>query len=194
MIKPVAHADTRAGVDLSGKAALVTGGSTWIGRGIAARLAESGASVMLADADLEAADRAAAALRATGCRVEVVQANACEEGAAGKLIRATKRAFSRIDLLVLTAGAPQGDAERVGEMAHLSRAVARELIDAGTAGKIIVIFRDDELAADEKPQQSTASRAAVDVFLANRAGVKVTLSQDPFGNIIEITSNLLEQI
>lgn len=157
---------------------------------------------MLADADLEAADRAAAALRATGCRVEVVQADAYEEGAAGKLIRATKRAFSRIDLLVLTAGAPEEEgewtapavAERVGEMAHLSRAVARELIDAGTAGKIIVIFRDDELAADEKPQQSTASRAAVDVFLANRAGVKVTLSQDPFGNIIEITSNLLEQI
>ena len=45
--------------DLSGKGAIVTGGALGIGQGIAHRLAEAGASVVISDINLEAANERA---------------------------------------------------------------------------------------------------------------------------------------
>ena len=42
--------------DLSGKAAIVTGGAQWIGQGCALRLAEAGAAVMVVDINLAGAE------------------------------------------------------------------------------------------------------------------------------------------
>lgn len=207
MIKPLGLESTASSpVDLSGKAAIVTGGATPVSRGIAEKLAASGANVMLADLDLEATSRTAAELRANGCRVWAVQADALQEGGAERLIRATKEAFSRIDILVLNAGsetrAPTSRRRRddnssvaaasVGDLATLSRAVAREIVSAGTGGKIIVISPESEVLPAEEVKQSEASKAAVDVFLTSRSAVRVTYSQDAVGNLIEITSRLTD--
>ena len=51
---------------LTGRRALVTGGARGIGRAVAARLAEAGALVMIADLDKREAESAAASLKSAG--------------------------------------------------------------------------------------------------------------------------------
>lgn len=60
-------------ISLQGRRAVVTGAARGLGKAIAARLAEAGAAVLLADLDGEAADRAAAALRNGARAGQVVQ-------------------------------------------------------------------------------------------------------------------------
>src|ERR1039458_1664651 len=52
-------------IDLTGRTAIVTGGAMGIGLGIARRLHEAGASVLVADLDLAAGERATEALCAS---------------------------------------------------------------------------------------------------------------------------------
>ena len=63
-------------VDLTGKVAVVTGGGRGIGAAIASRLAEAGASVMIADLDLAAAGETAREI--AGRTGSVVTAHACD--------------------------------------------------------------------------------------------------------------------
>ncbi len=58
---------------LDGRVAVVTGGASGIGAGIAAVLAEAGATVVIADRDLAGAEREAAALTEAGWRAAAVQ-------------------------------------------------------------------------------------------------------------------------
>ena len=62
-------------VNLSGKSAIVTGGAKGIGYGISYRLAESGASVLIADLDEETANSMRAACYDTLLRVNGVEKN-----------------------------------------------------------------------------------------------------------------------
>jgi NAD(P)-dependent dehydrogenase (short-subunit alcohol dehydrogenase family) len=60
-MKPIAEL-----LDLTGKSAVVTGGAKGIGAGIAYRLAEAGAAVLVADLDGDGAGKTAAAMAAKG--------------------------------------------------------------------------------------------------------------------------------
>ncbi len=92
--------------DLSGKVALVTGGSRGLGRAIALALAGQGADVALNyRANAEAADEVASRIRGLGRRAELVQGDtsagreACEA-----IVKAALEAFGRVDVLVNNAG------------------------------------------------------------------------------------------
>ena len=63
----MAHQTVAELFDLTGKGAIVTGAAMGIGEAIALRLAEAGAGVMIADYNLEAAERAVEQLKARGC-------------------------------------------------------------------------------------------------------------------------------
>jgi NAD(P)-dependent dehydrogenase (short-subunit alcohol dehydrogenase family) len=88
-------------VSLSGKVALVTGASRGIGKAIAAEFAASGAQVMLNSRKQEGLEAAAAEM--TG-EVDICAANAGDDGAAEKVVRATLERFGRLDVLVNNAG------------------------------------------------------------------------------------------
>lgn len=90
--------------DLSGKVALVTGGSRGIGYSIAERLAEAGAAVMITSVTSDGATEAAAKLSATGLQAAGVQADVSTvEGAQGS-VKATVERWGRLDILVNNAG------------------------------------------------------------------------------------------
>jgi len=97
-------------IDLSGKAAVVTGGSRGIGRAIGLRLAEQGADVCFSfSRNQTAAEETAAAIRALGRRALPVQADVTDPAAAEALIKAATAELGRIDILVNNAGITRDD-------------------------------------------------------------------------------------
>ena len=97
-------------IDLSGKSAVVTGGSRGIGRAIAVRLATQGADVAFSYRGNEAAAKeTAAAIEALGRRALPVQADVSDPAAADSLVKAALEAFGKIDILVNNAGVTRDD-------------------------------------------------------------------------------------
>ncbi|HJP89704.1 MAG TPA: 3-oxoacyl-[acyl-carrier-protein] reductase [Candidatus Limnocylindrales bacterium] len=97
-------------IDLSGKSAVVTGGSRGIGRAIAVRLATQGADVAFSYRGNEAAAKeTAAAIEALGRRALPVQADVSDPAAADALVKAALEAFGKIDILVNNAGVTRDD-------------------------------------------------------------------------------------
>ena len=90
--------------DLTGKAAIVTGGAAGIGQAIALRLAEAGAAVTIADIDTEGANRTASEIQARGGKSIFLAADARSADDARQAVRATVRAFGSLDILVNNAG------------------------------------------------------------------------------------------
>jgi 3-oxoacyl-[acyl-carrier protein] reductase len=97
-------------IDLTGKAALVTGGSRGIGRAIALRLATQGADVAFTYRGNAAAAAATAAdVEALGRRALAIQADASDVDAADGVVKAVLEAFGRVDILVNNAGVTRDD-------------------------------------------------------------------------------------
>ena len=91
-------------VDLSGKVALVTGGSRGLGRAMSLGLAEAGAAVVVASRNLESCEEVAAAIRSKGGRALAVAADAADTASLDRLLDATWKEFSRLDILINNAG------------------------------------------------------------------------------------------
>jgi 3-oxoacyl-[acyl-carrier protein] reductase len=97
-------------IDLTGKTALVTGGSRGIGRAIALRLARQGADVAFSyRGNTDAASSTAAEIEGLGRKALAVQADAREPDGAEALVRAVLDAFGKIDILVNNAGITRDD-------------------------------------------------------------------------------------
>jgi 3-oxoacyl-[acyl-carrier protein] reductase len=88
-----------------GKAAIVTGASRGIGRAIAIRLAQEGASVVVNyHANAEAAEQVAAHIQSVGAQSVVVRADVAQVEDANRLVESALSSFSRIDVLINNAG------------------------------------------------------------------------------------------
>lgn len=91
-------------LDLTGKTAIVTGGTVGIGFGITSRLAEAGANVVLANRNMDEANKAIEELTQKGFHVKAVQTDVSSEEEVKKLINETVTAFGGLDILVNNAG------------------------------------------------------------------------------------------
>lgn len=91
--------------DLTGKAAIVTGGSRGIGRAIAQTLAEAGADVVIASRKLGACEKAAAEIReSTGTNPAAIACHVGKWAECDRLIDQTLERFGRLDVLISNAG------------------------------------------------------------------------------------------
>jgi 3-oxoacyl-[acyl-carrier protein] reductase len=92
---------------VSGKIALVTGAAAGLGRAIALRLAEEGASLAIVDIDAAGLAETERLIKAAGRPVLAVKADVTEEAAVKDLFAATLAAHGRIDILVNDVGGGQ---------------------------------------------------------------------------------------
>ena len=86
---------------LNGKSAIVTGGASGFGEGIARKFVAEGARVMIADLNGEGAQELAAEL---GAQTIAQTANVALDADVKTMIDAAKQAFGQIDILVNNAG------------------------------------------------------------------------------------------
>ena len=97
-------------IDLSGKSAVVTGGSRGIGRAIALRLAAQGADTCFSyKGNAARAEETAEAIRALGRKAVPVQADVAQPEAADVLIKTAIAELGKVDILVNNAGITRDD-------------------------------------------------------------------------------------
>ncbi len=137
--------------DLTGKAAIVTGGSRGLGFQMASALAEAGAALALTARKADVLEQAAAQLRGRGFRVLAVPGNVGQAEEAEAVVARTLEEFGRVDILINNAGTTWGasvldmplDAwhkvleTNVTGTFLMIQAVGRTMIDAGRGGKIV---------------------------------------------------------
>ena len=90
--------------ELSGKAAIVTGGNGGIGLGIARGLAQAGANIVVAARNQQKTGSALEELRGLGVIAIGVPIEVTDEGDVANMVRATMDEFGRVDILVNNAG------------------------------------------------------------------------------------------
>lgn len=145
-------------LNLSGKTAVVTGGAKGIGQGIAYRLAEAGAKVVIADVDGEAADDTAKELAGKGWTARSIKTDVSSEEDVKAMVAFAKDSFGSLDILVNNAGiyppAPlsQMTEDQFEKVMHvnlrscfLTTKYASEIMKAQGGGRIINITSVDAL-------------------------------------------------
>ncbi|MBK4995994.1 SDR family oxidoreductase [Pseudomonas sp. S37] len=127
------------------KVAIVTGGAGGIGAAIASRLAGEGATVVVSDVNLDAAQAVAQAIADAGGQALAMAADIAAGEACHGLVQAVASEFGRIDVLVNNAGINRRGnllalteddwhssfAVNLDAMFHLCRAVLPGMIAAG---------------------------------------------------------------
>ncbi len=146
-------------LDLSGRVAIVTGAAMGIGQGIAFRLAEAGAAVVVADRDTDAAESTAKLITERGGRATVVHADISQVADAQAMVEAAVNAYGRVDILVNNAGIfPFAPALELTEQTwdrvldvnlkgsfFSAQAAAKQMVKAGVGGRIVNIASIDAL-------------------------------------------------
>jgi 3-oxoacyl-[acyl-carrier protein] reductase len=117
-------------IDLTGKTAVVTGGSRGIGRAIVARLATQGADVAFTfKGNVAAATETTAIVEATGRRALAIQGDARQADTAAAVVKEVLEAFGTIDILVNNAGVTRDDL-----MMRMSEDDWREVLETNLFG------------------------------------------------------------
>ncbi|MFZ5826535.1 MAG: SDR family oxidoreductase [Bacillota bacterium] len=165
--------------DLSGKVAIVTGGSRGLGLEMAEGLGEAGAKVVITarrEPDLEEAKDQ---LKARGIDVLTFQGSVSDPESVAALVKATLHRFGRIDILVNNAGVSWGAPTLEMELDRwqyvvdtnltgtwlLSQAVCRVMAEQGQGGRVI------NIASVAGLQGSAPSKLSAIGYHASKAGV-----------------------
>jgi 3-oxoacyl-[acyl-carrier protein] reductase len=91
-------------LDLKGRTALVTGAGRGIGRAIATKLAEAGASVMLNDLDRDPVFETGMLIDAAGGQAKALPGDVTASGFPEKLVQAAVNGFGSLDIVINNAG------------------------------------------------------------------------------------------
>ena len=172
---------------LSGKRALIVGGSKGIGLAVATALADEGADLVIAARDAVQLESAAAALRARGARVLPVSADTTDDQSVRALVARMVDEFGGVDILVNAAAEPAAP----GRKNTLDQLVDDDLhteIDT----KVLGYLRTARAAAPHMIEQGWGR-------IVNISGLAARATGNPFGSIrnvavVAMTKNLADEL
>ncbi|MGW4125442.1 SDR family NAD(P)-dependent oxidoreductase [Nocardia sp. NPDC004711] len=166
--------------DLTGHVALITGGNSGIGLGMAHGLAQCGADVCIWGTNAERNDTAAQELAKHGTRVRAIRCDVGDEDAVTASFAETLDYFGRVDSCFANAGTRAPDiafietsladfrsATRVNlEGAFLTlRAAARHMVERGGGGVLVGTSSVSSLHGTPRGQAYAASKAGLSALI-----------------------------
>ncbi len=152
-MNPDANAFIQDLFSLAGKTAIVVGGGGVLAGEMAMGFAKAGADAVIADLNLENAEKQAAAIRGTGVRSIAVQADVSKKADIQRILDATLKEFGGVDILLNAAGINSSTPFFEIEESEWSRildvnlrsiflacqVIGKHMVDAGKGGSIINI-------------------------------------------------------
>ncbi len=170
--------------ELADKVAIVTGGASGIGAGIAERFAAEGASVVIADVRVDLGEELAGKLNAQGCKALFRRADVGDQSQITELVSAAVSSFGGLHVMVNNAGISsplrkglfQEDFEEFDRVMRVNllgvmagtREAARHMADHG-GGSIINLSSIGGIQAGGGVPAYRASKAAVIHFSKSAA-------------------------
>ncbi|MET4328789.1 3-oxoacyl-[acyl-carrier protein] reductase [Bradyrhizobium sp. i1.15.2] len=168
--------------DLSGRIAIVTGGGRGIGAAIVSRLAEAGATVVIANRTRDVAEALAAELAIDGLTVHCVPFDALDRASLHAMVDRVAGRYGRLDIVVHNAGGcPWSSLEELDE-AKLEEALALNLnasfwlaqaaishMRANRFGRILVTSSVSARVAMGGGAHYSAAKAGVNAFIRGAA-------------------------
>ncbi|MBL7183365.1 MAG: 3-oxoacyl-ACP reductase FabG [Anaerolineae bacterium] len=170
-------------IDLSGKTAIITGGGSGIGAGIALMFGALGANLVIGDVEMETAEEVAAELEQAGYPVLLIQVDVQDAERVDALVEQAVARFGGVDILVNSAGV--GTLSSIVDMLEeewdwvlgvnlkgtflCTRAVARWWLQNGRRGKIINLSSINEAVPLAGESHYCASKGGVMMFTRSAA-------------------------
>jgi gluconate 5-dehydrogenase len=128
--------------DLTGRAAIISGGSMGLGRQMAEGLAEMGANLVLCARNKERCQQAAEELQKLGVRTLALGCDVKNPAQIQEVVDATVSEFGRIDILINNAGTSWGAPVEEMRLEHWNKVIETNLtgtfLFSQTAGKIMI--------------------------------------------------------
>jgi NAD(P)-dependent dehydrogenase (short-subunit alcohol dehydrogenase family) len=157
---------------LAGKVALITGGSSGIGRACAQRYAEEGADLVIADRDARRGAETVEEIRSTANnRVVFVEVDVADEPSVDAMVERALREFGRIDTVLAAAG--------ISNAAYVSGAPRVQDADLGSRMLVNQSLADWRRVLDVN---------LTGVMLTDRAVARCMIDQGRPGTIVNIAS------
>ena len=181
---------THPGLDLTGKVALVTGGNSGIGLGMADALAQAGADVCIWGTKTEKNERAAAQIAAHGRRVLALVCDVGDEAAVEEAFARTVGELGKVDSCFANAGvggaSPGGFAEFPTEqwrrvmrvnldgVFYTLRAATKHMVERAEGGSLAVT---SSLSATEGAPRNQAYASTKGAVISMIKGLAVELAR-----------------
>jgi NAD(P)-dependent dehydrogenase (short-subunit alcohol dehydrogenase family) len=128
--------------DLTDRVAIVTGGSTGLGRQMAEGLAEMGAHLVLCARKRDRCEQAAEELKALGVKTVALGCDVRNPADIQQVVAATVSQFGRIDILINNAGTSWGAPVEEMRLKHWNKVIETNLtgtfLFAQAAGKVMI--------------------------------------------------------
>ncbi|MEG0046696.1 MAG: SDR family oxidoreductase [Comamonas sp.] len=171
--------------DLSGKTALVTGGSRGLGLQMAHALGEAGAKVLLTSRKANDLQEAAAELKAAGIEADWIAADCADEADIDRLAKDAVQRLGHVDILINNAGASWGSPAEDHPTAAWDK-----VMNLNVRGYFLLSQRIARLSMLERKSGRIINLASIAGLGGNPSGMKTIAYNTSKGAVINFTRAL----